>query len=190
MVDSSALVEVEASLNGHEEEAGASPASTAHAAHVDIQRGVFVTSRGNEIELSGKHVSALMLERLVNEGKPKIPMKEVLILGKHKQMEANANDPSYLALLAEWQTSQKISTLIYVFTIGVKGNPDAEFIDDQASFFPNANATDMKYLWVCSQLPDEDIDKLAEAIIGQGSPTAKGLDEAANFTPSSPTETP
>lgn len=177
----SSLLETEApSLNGHE--AAAEPAAST-TAHVDIERGVFVTSRGNELELSGKRVSSLMLERLVNEGKPRIPMKEVLILGKHKQMEATPNDPGYLALVAQWESDQRISILIYVFTIGVKGTPDEEFIEEQRAFFPDASDTMMKYLYVTSLLPDEDIDKLAEAIIGQGSPTAKGIDEAANFTP-------
>lgn len=167
------------SLNGHE---AASEPDAAPAAHVDVQHGVFVTSRGDTIELSGKRVSSLMLERLVNEGKPRIPMKEVLILGKHKQMEATPNDPGYLALLAQWEADQKISTLIYVFTIGVKGKPDAEFVEEQRAFFPDASETMMKYLYVCSMLPDEDIDALAEALIGQSLPTAKGLDGAASFT--------
>jgi hypothetical protein len=177
---SQVLVMTEPSLNGHEvaPDQGATPAG----AHVDAARGVFVTSRGEDIELSGKRVSALMLERLTNEGKPRIPMKEVLILGKHKQMEATPNDPGYLALLAEWESNQRINSLIYVFTLGVKGQPDEEFVEEQKAFFPNANAVTLKYLWVSSRLPDEDIDKLAEAIIGQSMPTSKGIDEAANFT--------
>lgn len=175
---SQVLEMTEPSLNGHD----LVPASdTAPAgAHVDVARGVFVTSRGEDIELSGRRVSSLMLERLTNEGKPRIPMKEVLILGKHKQMEAAPNDPGYLAMLAEWESNQRISSLIYVFTLGVKGKPEEEFVEEQKAFFPNASDVMLKYLWICSRLPDEDIDKLAEAIIGQMLPTSKGLQEAAN----------
>jgi hypothetical protein len=176
------LETTEPSLNGHEvaPDQGATPVG----AHVDAARGVFVTSKGNEIELSGKRISSLMLERLTNEGKPRIPMKEVLILGKHKQMEATPNDPGYLALLAEWQSDQNIKTMIYVFNIGAKGKPDPEFVEEQRAFFSDASDSTMKYLWVSSQLPDEDIDKFTEAIIGQTLPTAKGLDGAASFTES------
>lgn len=172
---------IEPSLNGHEA-ASESDAAAETGAHVDVARGVFVNSRGEDIPLSGKRVNALMLERFINEGKPRIPMKEVTILGKHKQMEATPNDPGYLALLAEWEGNQRINQLIYVFTLGVKGKPDDEFVADQRTFFPDASDVTLKYLWVCSMVPDEDIQKLAEAIIGKTLPTTKGLDEAANFT--------
>lgn len=178
MVEISEFPTIAPSPNGHEPTSEVDVGS-AQEAHVDVDRGVFITSRGNEIELSGKGISSLMLERLVNEGKPRIPMKEVLILGKHKQMEANPNDPGYLALLAEWEGNQRINTLIYVFTIGVKGKPDDEFVEEQRPFFPDAKDTLMKYLWVSSKLPDQDIDKLAEAIIGQSLPTQKGLEQSA-----------
>lgn len=188
MAEISDFSNVSISPNGHEAASTPDAVSTPEA-HLDVQRGVFVTSRGTDIELSGKRISALMLERLINGGKPSIPMKEVTILGKHKQMEANPNDPGYLALKKEWEDNQRISTLIYVFTIGVKGKPDDEFIADQRPFFPDMNDTEMKYLWVCSLVPDEDIDKLADAIIGQSLPTQKGLDSAANFTASGSMET-
>lgn len=177
---SQVLEKSEPSLNGHEavSEKDAAPVG----ARVDAARGVFISSRGDEIELSGKRVSSLMLERLLNQGKPRIPTKEVLVLGKYKQIEAVPNDPGYLALLAEWESNQRIDSLIYLFTLGIKGKPDAEFIEDQKAFFPDASDTLLKYLWTCSMLPDEDIDKLAEAIIGQSLPTAKGLDGAASFT--------
>lgn len=149
-------------------------------AHVDPVRRVFVTSQGNEIPLSTKRVSALMLERLANEGKPQIPMKEVTLLGKRKQLEANPNDPGYLALLAEWEANQRINSLVYVFTIGVSGSPPDDFIDEQRAFFPHISDVYMKYLWICSQLPDEDINELAEAITGQSLATQKGLQASAD----------
>lgn len=155
---------------------------TTPSAHLDAERGVFITSTRNEIALSGKGISALMLERITNEGKPKIPRQEVTLLGKHKEMQANANDPGYLALLEEWRDEQNIRVMRYMFNVGVSGAPSEAFSDEQRQFFPNATAVDLKYLWVASLLPDDDIDKFTEAIMGRGLTTVKGLEEAANFS--------
>jgi hypothetical protein len=171
------------SENGHSKAASTPDAAPLSSAHVDPLRRVFITSRGNEIALSGKRVSALMLERLANEGKPQIPMKKVLLLGKREQLEANPNDPGYLALLAEWEANQRINSLVYVFTIGVGGKPPEDFVDEQRAFFPNISDVHMKYLWISSQLPDEDINELAEAITGQSMATQKGLEQAADSFP-------
>lgn len=151
-------------------------------AHVDALRGVFITSLGGEIELSGQKISSLMLERITAEGKPKIPRKEVLLLGKHRELQANANDPDYLALMKEWEAEQNIKVMRYIFVIGAKGTPPQEFVDDQRQFFPEVSDLEMKYLWVASRLPDQDVDKFAEVVLGQGIATAKGLEEAANFS--------
>jgi hypothetical protein len=157
---------------------------------VDPDRKVFITSRGDEIELSGKMVSSLMLERISNEGKPRIPQTEVTLLGKHKQMQSNPNDAGYLALMKEWEAEQKIAIMRYIFVIGAKGQPPADFIEDQLQFFPDASAMELKYLWVSSRLPDSDIDSFTEAILGQNITTVKGLEEAANFSESKSTDTP
>lgn len=155
--------------------------TTPHA-HVDAERGVFVTSKGGEIELSGNPISSLMLERITNEGKPKIPRKEVLLLGKHREIQANANDPDYLALLEEWKADQNVKVLRYVFVVGAKGQPPQEFVDIQSQFFPNASDADMKYLYISSLLPDEDIDTFSNVVIGKTLTTAKGVESAANFS--------
>lgn len=155
---------------------------------LDIQRGVFVTSRGDEIELSGKAITSLMLERVQSQGKPRIPKVEVTLLAgtKHeqKQVQLNDKDPAYLAELAEWESEQKIAVLRYIFCIGAKGQPPQEFVDEQRVYFPNATELEMKYLWVASRLPDDDIDDFTEVVLGRSIATAKGLDEAANFTES------
>jgi len=148
----------------------------------DATRGVFITSRGDEIELTGKPINKLMLERIVNENKPKIPRKEVLLLGKHKEMQANANDPDYLALVEEWNAELKITILRYLIVVGVKGQPPQEFIDTQRQIFPQSNDTDMKYFWVGSMLADEDIESFSETILGSGTATTKGVESAANFS--------
>lgn len=153
-------------------------------AFVDAEKGEFVTSRGNRVALSGKQITSLMLERIINEGKPKIPMAEVLILGKHKQMEARPNDPGYLALLEEWKADQNIRAMRYTFVVGTKGKPPDDFVEEQRQFFEDATDTEIKYLWVTSLIPDIDIDKFSEAILGQTLTTTKGLEEAANFSAS------
>jgi len=62
--------------------------------------------------------------------------------------------------------------------------PPEEFVTDHLTFFPNATDLDMKYLWICSRVPNEDIDAISDAIMGRMLPTTKGMDEAANFTES------
>jgi len=146
---------------------------------VDVQRGVFITSGNTEIELSSKPITSLMLERISSQGKPAIPRVEVLLLGKHREMQANPKDPGYLALLAEWEENQKIAIMRYVFVVGAKGQPPPEFVEEQRMFFPDATDLEMKYLWVASRLPDEDIDVFTEAVLGRGIPTEKGLRESA-----------
>lgn len=147
---------------------------------VDIERGVFITSRNEEIELSDRPVSALIVERLQAEGKPKIPMIEVTVLGKHKQLEPNADHPGYLAQLKEWEAESQLRLLRYLFTVGTKGAPPQEFIDEQAPFFPNATEQEMKYLWVASRLPDDDLGYFTEAVMGRSLPTPKGQQDAAD----------
>lgn len=164
--------------------APAASASTS-TAHVNAEKGVFVTSNGNELELSGQAISALMLERITNEGKPRIPRVEVLLLGKHKELQANPNDPGYLALLKEWEAEQSIRVMRYMFCVGVKATPSAEFAEMHRQFIPDMTDLDLKYLWVSSLVPDKDVDSFTSALLGQFGVTSKGIDEAANFSASS-----
>lgn len=146
---------------------------------VDPARGVFITSDGNEIQLSDKPVNALIAQRLNQEGKPKIPMVEVTLLGKHKQLEAHPHDEGYLARLAEWREEAEIRVGTYMFNLGVKGQPPQDFVDEHAPLFPSATQSELKYLWVLSQLPYQDITAFSEALISRATPTTKGLDEVA-----------
>lgn len=179
------LLEKVPAPNGHvDDTAPVDVAAQAEApqAHVDPVRGVFITSKGTEIELSGKLITILVLERIANQGKPKIPMVEVTLIGGRKQLEANPNHEGYKAQLAEWEDDSRMRQLRYVYTMGVKGKPSQEFIDEQRSFFPTADDIELKYLWVASLIPNDDIAAFSEAVTGQMLPTAKGIEEAANFT--------
>lgn len=146
---------------------------------VDAARGVFITTRGTEIELADHPVSALIVQRIQQDGKPKIPMIEVTLLGKHKQLEPHPAHEGYQARLKEWEEESQITLLRYLFVVGTKGNPPQEFISQQIEFFPNASDSELKYLWVASRLPDEDMGAFTEAVMGRSLPTAKGLDESA-----------
>lgn len=147
---------------------------------VDAVAGVFLTSKGGRIALSDRQVSALIIQRIQQQGKPKIPLVEVTLMGKHKQMEAHPHDEGYLAQLAEWEEESNASLLRYLFNVGVKGQPPQEFLDEYRYYVPDASPQELKYLWVSSQLPDDDIGAFTEALIGQSEPTQKGLDEAAD----------
>src|SRR5690242_6479718 len=87
---------------------------------VDPARGVFITSRGEEIELADKPISALIVERLQQEGRPKIPLIEVTILGR-KQAEPHVGHEGYQARLAEWQADAQMAVMRYMFSVGTKG---------------------------------------------------------------------
>lgn len=164
-------------MNGHIE--SDVPTSTPQGARVDPVRGVFITSRGEEIELADKPVSFLIVERIQNAGKPKIPLIEVTILGR-KQSEYFAGHEGYQARLKEWEEEANTALMRYLFVVGTKGQPPQEFIDEQMTFFPGATAQELKYLWIASRLPDDDLSLFTEAILGKAIPTAKGLAESAD----------
>lgn len=146
---------------------------------LDIAGGKFYTSNGNVIELSNRHVSQLMLERVINTGKPKVPHVEITLMGKHKEIQENRNDPSYIQALKDWEGEQQLRILRYMFDIGVKGEPPEWFIDEQTDYFPDASRVDLKYLWVSSLVPDVDMEAFSDTLIGRFIATAKGLDESA-----------
>lgn len=149
------------------------------AAFLDVARGVFVTSEGKELEL--RPVRAMIYERIVNSkvGEPQIPMVEVTIAGKHKRLEPNPADPDYLKAMSDWAQEKAFGLAFYLFTAGIKGQPDKAFVDEYRVYFPQANDVEMKYYWVVAQVPDGDIEALMEAVTGQTIPTQAGLELAA-----------
>lgn len=146
---------------------------------LDIAGGKFYTSDGNIIELSNRKVTSLLLERVLNSGKPTVPRIEITLLGKHKEIQENRNDPSYQAALKEWEDGRELRMMRYVFDVGVKGEPPQWFVDEQLDYFPNASRVDLKYLWVASLVPDTDLQLFSEAVIGRAMATAEALEESA-----------
>lgn len=147
---------------------------------IDPIRGVFMASNGEEIELADKPVNYLIIHRIQTDGKPKIPQIEVTLLGKHKQLEYYPGHEGYQARLKEWEAESELAQMRYLFVAGTKGQPPQEFIDEHLSYLPNATDSEMKYLWVASRLPYEDIGAFTEAVISKTITTTKGLDESAN----------
>lgn len=156
------------------------PESETALPRVDAARGVFITSRGEEIELSDRPISSLIVQRLQSEGKPKIPMVEVTLLGKHKQLEPHPGHEGYVARLKEWEEESQLAVLRYLFVVGTKGQPPAEFVEEQRGYFPSATDSEMKYLWIASRLPDDDMGAFTEAVMGRSLPTTKGMQESAD----------
>lgn len=148
---------------------------------LDVAEATFTTSTGNVLQLKRPNgITSLVLERVRQQGKPKIPMVEVTIGGKYKQLEANPNDANYKAHLEEWESEAGLRVMRYVYTMGVQADMPPEYVEAQREFFPDATETDFKYLWIASQVPDEDTQALTEAILGMNQPTARGLKDAAD----------
>lgn len=146
---------------------------------IDPVRGVFIASNGQEIELSDKPVNYLIIQQIQTNGKPKIPQIEVLLLGKHKQLEYFPGHEGYQARLKEWEAESELAQMRYLFVAGTKGMPPQDFIDEHLGYLPNATENELKYLWVASRLPYEDIGAFAEALISKTITTTKGLNESA-----------
>lgn len=146
---------------------------------VDTQRGVIITRDTTELTLSGNAITSLMIERVINEGKPDIPQVQVTIGGKYKQIESNPNDPNYIAALERWQEESNRRLLRYLIVRGIRCDVPETFIAEHREYFPNANDNDMKYLYVVSLIPDTDVSFFMDAVMGRTMPTASGLEEAA-----------
>ncbi len=166
------------SANGRDMEGADAPSGKAY---FDRERRVFVTRAGETWDL--RAIAPLLIERIYNESadKPKPPLVEVTIGGKHKTMQPDPNDAYYKQSLAEWEATRQFRIMYYLFTMGVNVDVPEYFTRAQREYFPDANETYMKYLYIASQLADgDDVGALSEAISGQTMPTQEGLREAAS----------
>lgn len=152
---------------------------------IDYGRRVFITRSGVELQL--QRVSPVILERIHGDrsGKPKVPRVEVKMAGGHTRVEDNPNDPDYAQALKEWNQDHNSRIVKYVFVHGIANETPVEFVQEHAEFFPDATASDMKYLWIGSLVDEEstDIQKLIEAITGQNAITEEGLEQATASFP-------
>ena len=146
---------------------------------LDIAQRTWTTSEGVSFKL--RPVRALIVERIVNDlaGKPEVPQIEVTIGGKHKRLEENPGDPTYLEKLDEWTKGKNYKLAFFLFTAGIEGTPPKAFCEEYANYFPDASDMTLKYLWVCSLIPDSQVQDAMAAIMGQTEITAEGLEQAA-----------
>lgn len=147
--------------------------------HLDPKTRRFTCSNGNVVQISDKPITSLMVERIQAVGRPEIPMIEVKIGGKHTSVEYHPNDEGYQLALETWQAESEIRVMRYLFVRGVEGNPPEDFIREMLPWMPDADLADMKYMWVASLIPNEDIEVFVEALVGQFSPTQEGVAQAA-----------
>lgn len=147
---------------------------------VDPERGLYYARTGKVLELADKRIDLAYYEQLANEGKPSIPLIEVIIGGKHKQLEPNPNHEGYKIALEDWEYQRKIRLMRYCFAVGIKGEPDDEYVQNTLEDFPRATRREIKYLWVTSQLTPDDYGDLTTAILGRIMPTAEGMQQVAN----------
>ena len=150
---------------------------------LDAERGVFITSEGRELRL--RKIRALIAERLVNgqTGRPKVPVVEVTIAGKHKRTEENPADPDYQERLKAWEAGKQERLMTYLFTEGIDGMPSEDEALQFQILFPESNAVEIRYVWLASLIPDDDVPDLMEAIISRSLVTAKGLETSAQNFP-------
>lgn len=148
---------------------------------IDLYKGTFTTSTQNTLELRmDTRVSALVMERLSKEGRPEIPMTEVTVVGGRKQWQANPNDPNYLAALKVFNEDSATRILRYVLLTGLKGSPAADWLEEHREYFPSASDRELRYIWLLSLIPPEELDALTDFIIGRIVPTQGGLRDAAD----------
>jgi hypothetical protein len=150
---------------------------------LDRERKVFITSDRVEVPLTGARINPLIIQMIQNQGRPEIPKVEVMLAGKHRQLEDNPTDENYLKAVADWKERSSINTGKYLFNIGIKGQPLEGWLAENAEYIEEATASDLKYMWVASLVTDgDDLTELINVIMGYALPTVKGMSEAANFT--------
>lgn len=144
----------------------------------------FTTKQGVVFQL--RPISRVVLRRLTKDawGKPQPPIVETVVgKQKHKIREANPHDPEYKAALALWEEEHEERTLIYLFSNGICGEPDAKTLARFKLFLPGDNEDQLKYNWIMEQITDDEIQPLSVAIMGLTVPTEQGIGVAEEQFP-------
>lgn len=155
------------------------------AARIDYEHHQFIARDGTVLTM--KPIPKLLLERLYNsqEGKPKVPVVEVMIAGQFPRKESNPEDPDYKQALEEWQTAKNLRIVRFVIINGIVDPAPDCFVRENSEFFPDETEGGMKYLWIVSLLGSEgeDLQLLSEALMSQTAVTEKGVELASNSFP-------
>lgn len=148
--------------------------------YVDPETRKFYCSNGNVVSLSNRQVNPMIVMQLTSRGKPEVPKVEVLLLGKHKQVQENPNDPAYKAAVKAWEAESNSRVMRYIVGVGVNAGtiPD-EFVAEYLEYVPDAKESEIKYAYITDLVPIDDFGDLMEAIMGEHHTTSKGLEQVA-----------
>lgn len=134
-----------------------------------------------------RRISTLILERLRADvhGRPTPPIQTVTYANGATAEEANPNDPDYLRAMQEWELARAYKVTRYTLTEGIVEEAPKEFSKRYRElYFPEATEDELKYLWVCSHLSDQDAAvELMKIIVGQTIPTEQGFEQAKETFP-------
>lgn len=170
MTDQTLFDEPEVIQNGHKDLPMLDPATRQ-----------FTCSNGQVIHLSNRAVNPMIIMQLQTRGKPEVPKVEVLLLGKHKQIQENPNDPDYKVALTNWQQETNNRVMQYILCTGIDtGTVPDDFVTEYMDFVPDARANEIKFAYITSLVPLDDFGELMEAILGEHEPTAKGMQQVAD----------
>lgn len=162
---------------------------------LDPEKHLVYLSNGEVLQLKPIHqlrIANLYNDRTGEPEPPEPPLVEVVYGGKIKRMEPNRGDPDYQALYTayeaeheEWNARHQLRIMQGLYLQGIEvGDIPAEFAEEHAYFYPDSNKFSLRYDYICSLVPDEDIEWLVEAITGQTTATPKGVAEAEQSFPS------
>lgn len=148
----------------------------------DAQRSYTTPNTGRTFTLRPLNSFHLAYISSDTSGRPKPPVVQVG-RGKRRRYEENPDDPGYVQRLKQWESQREIKGMMYVFAKGVADEPSEDELDDLRGFFPNANDSELKYLWVTGLIDDSEAMGLMEAIVGQTDITKGGLNDSAERFP-------
>jgi hypothetical protein len=133
-------------------------------------------------------VSSLVIEQILNSeaGKPKVPIVETVVAGKHRRHEPNPKDPDYLKALVAWSADKQKRVMLFLIVKGVVDEPPEDFVAEYAMYLPDgASMDEFKYLWLVDKMADTDvIAALIDHIMSQSAITEEAVEDAAAKFPS------
>lgn len=148
---------------------------------LNAKNHTFTTHDGIVLKIKQVSYGAVRQILLDPTGKPDIPIKKVMYGDPNSPVwgeEAVPTDPVYLEALSAWQTRNNDRMMTYVCATGVDIEVPEEYRAQQAEFFPNHSANEIKYFYVTSLVNGEEIQALMKAITGQSAPSEEGVQQA------------
>lgn len=157
-------------------------AGNGHKPGVDPKARTWTSKSGRVFKL--KPVSWMLATQLMQRGgnKPEVPQSVVVYAGGQEAVEYNADDPTYLAKMAEWEAERRYRAMVYCFGNGIDLSDDQaaykEFVKATEEYYPGAAVGEMQFLYVTSIIDVDELEILMGAIMGQTGITAEGIKDA------------